>query len=162
MFTDPVTQAKTYSKHHGRFAREVMTRDVVTVSETTSLPEVATALESHKIKRVPVVRDRQVVGIVSRANLLHGLATSKPSPVGSRNDAELREALNKAIQTSGIRTTFLNVVVSDGVAQLWGAMESREERDALLVILENVQGLKKVEAHVNVFGPAVIRSMSAV
>ncbi len=74
LFSDEITEATEYVKTHGRRAAEVMTRDVVTVDEDTPLHEIAALLEERRIKRVPVVRDGRLVGIVSRANLLHGLA----------------------------------------------------------------------------------------
>ena len=158
----PAEKATSYVKRHGRFAREVMTRKVHTVSEETSLPAIAKILEGRAIKRVPVVRQGKVVGIVSRANLLQGLAAAKPHVARSVADSELRRALTEAVAEAGIRTTFLNIVVSDGVAHLWGAVESREERDALKVVIENASDLKGVENHVNVMPNQAMRSMGAV
>ena len=53
-----------------------MTRDVVTVTEETNLAEVATLLETHRIKRVPVMREGKIVGIVSRSNLVRALGAA--------------------------------------------------------------------------------------
>jgi CBS-domain-containing membrane protein len=139
-----------------------MTRNVHTVTEETSLPELAALLESRAIKRVPVMRRGKVVGIVSRANLLQGLAAARPHVERSLEDAELRRALTGAVAETGIRTTYLNIVVSDGVAHLWGAVESREEIDALKVVVENAEDLKGVENHVNVLPTRVMRSMGSV
>jgi CBS domain-containing protein len=155
-FNDPVSQARRYVKHHGRFARDVMTRDVVTVTEDATLPEIATLLEERRIKRVPVLRDGEVVGIVSRANLLQGVAAANVPEKVSASDDALRAALNQAIEESGIRATFLNVIVTEGVAHLWGVMESRDERDALRVIVENAPGLRRVENHIAVFAPSML------
>jgi len=155
-FADPASQARRYVKHHGRSAREVMTRDVVTVPEDATLPEIATLLEERRIKRVPVLRDGKVVGIVSRANLLQGVAAANVPAAGSASDNALRAALNQAIEESGIEATFLNVIVAEGVAHLWGAMESWDERDALRVIVENTPGLKGVENHIAVFAPSML------
>ena len=71
-----------------RTARDVMARPVITVDEDTDVREIARLLQAHRIKRVPVVRDGQVVGIVSRENLLSALAAeegqagTKPEPAG--------------------------------------------------------------------------------
>jgi CBS domain-containing protein len=67
-----------YLQGHGLRAHDVMTRDVVVVQENAILPEIADLLEMHRIKRVPVVRDGQMVGIVSRANLLRALVDARP------------------------------------------------------------------------------------
>ena len=63
-------------KSHGRTVKDIMTRDVVTVTEETNLAEVATLLETHRIKRVPVMRDGKIVGIVSRSNLVRALGAA--------------------------------------------------------------------------------------
>ncbi len=65
--------ARDYVKSHGRTVKDIMTRDVVTVAEETDLAQVATLLETNRIKRVPVMRDGKIVGIVSRANLVQGV-----------------------------------------------------------------------------------------
>src|SRR5882724_5366776 len=68
--------ARDYVKSHARRVKDVMTRDVVSVSDTTDLADIAMLLEARQIKRVPVVRDGKLVGIVSRANLVRALATT--------------------------------------------------------------------------------------
>src|SRR5580692_8668968 len=81
--------ARDYVKSHGRTVKDIMTRDVVTVSEDTDLAEIATLLETKRIKRVPVTRDGKVVGIVSRANLVRALAaatTGAPMPAANADD----------------------------------------------------------------------------
>jgi CBS domain-containing protein len=69
--------ARDYVKSHARTVKDVMTRDVVSVADTTELADIATLLETRRIKRVPVVRDGKLVGIVSRANLVRALATTR-------------------------------------------------------------------------------------
>ena len=64
-----------FVKAHGRKAKDVMTRQVISVSPNTSLQEIANLLEKHGIKRVPVIENGRLVGIVSRANLVQALAT---------------------------------------------------------------------------------------
>jgi CBS domain-containing protein len=63
-----------------RKAKDVMTAPVVTVGEDTEIREVARLLATQDIRRVPVVRDGRVVGIVSRGDLLRALADSQPGP----------------------------------------------------------------------------------
>src|SRR5690348_2151804 len=72
--------ARDYVKSHGRTAKDIMTREVITIDETTELSDVADLLETKKIKRVPVMRDGKLVGIVSRANLVRALAATKGEP----------------------------------------------------------------------------------
>src|SRR5439155_17984592 len=72
----PGRLADEYVHTHGRKVEEVMTTDPATVAENSALGEVVELMEKHRIKRLPVVRGNQVVGIVSRANLLHALASA--------------------------------------------------------------------------------------
>jgi CBS domain-containing protein len=69
------TLAGEFARSHGSRVSEVMTPEVITVSEDTPISEIASLLERNRIKRVPVVRDGRVVGIVSRANLIQALAS---------------------------------------------------------------------------------------
>jgi CBS domain-containing protein len=84
---DPIASdrelARDYVKSHARTVKDVVTRDVVSVSDTTELADIAMLLEARQIKRVPVVRDGKLVGIVSRANLVRALATTMSAPTTS-------------------------------------------------------------------------------
>lgn len=87
--------ARDYVKSHGRTVRDIMTRDVVTVTEDTDLGDVAALLEAKRIKRVPVTRDGKVIGIISRANLVRALAATKGAPLreGEDDDRTIRARL---------------------------------------------------------------------
>jgi CBS domain-containing protein len=61
-----------------RRAREIMSAPVLTVAEDTPVAEIARLLAAYRIKRVPVVRDGRIVGIVSRADLLRAFAAEQP------------------------------------------------------------------------------------
>ena len=66
--------AGEYIKSHSGKVKDVMTRDVLSVTEETPVADIAVLLEINRIKRVPVLRDGKLVGIVSRANLVRALA----------------------------------------------------------------------------------------
>ena len=74
----PGRLADEYTHSHGRKVYEIMTADPLTVSEETSLDEVVRLMEKHRIKRLPVVRGKEVVGIVSRANLVACARGARP------------------------------------------------------------------------------------
>lgn len=156
----PSQKAKDYVKTHGRHAADVMTRDVITVTSDVSLAAIATLLEKHRIKRVPVVDDGKLVGIVSRANLLQGLAMQETAPV-SGDDEAVRQALMSELRTASVGTDYLNVVVLDGKVQIWGAVETQEEKRAVPVAVENVTGIADWEDHVRIVPPMVVRSLWA-
>lgn len=150
LFGSNSANAADFVKAHGRRAQHVMTQDVVTVTEETPVAEVARLLETRRIKRVPVVRDGRLVGIVSRANLLHGLA-SLPTAAGteaSADDRTLREQALQAINgVRGLAMSWINVTVRDGVAELWGTAPTDDEERAAQVAVENVPGVRRVVSH---------------
>ncbi|MCW5636676.1 MAG: CBS domain-containing protein [Rubrivivax sp.] len=150
---DPVAQAIDYMKAHGGLAREVMTRTVVSVDEQASLEHIAALLEKHGIKRVPVLRAGKVVGIVSRADLLHGILARQDAPQPPADVGGLRERVAAEISASGLRGEFINVIVSGGAVHLWGATFSEEEREAARLAASRAAGARRVESHLGVFTP---------
>jgi CBS domain-containing protein len=110
----PGRLAGEYVHTHARKIGDVMTPDPYTVTEDTSLEDVVQLMEKHRIKRLPVVRGKLLVGIVSRANLLHALASlarSAPAPLAT--DEAIRERLLKELdQQKWAPIAFLTVVVS--------------------------------------------------
>jgi len=148
--SDPVKKAEDYVKTHGQHAKDVMTENVVTVSEETPLTEIAKILERRRIKRVPVVRDGKLVGIVSRANLMHGLIAQEEEAGALSSDLEIKDAILEEIEESGARHEFVDVVVSHGTAQLWGAVYSDKEKVAVHAAAESIRGVKSVVDHVGV------------
>ena len=139
--------ASEYVKRHARKAREIMTPNPVTITEDEPLHRVARLLEKQHIKRVPVVRDGKLVGIVSRANLLQGLAarTAVESETVA-DDRAIRDAIIKEIRNNtGVWVERINVIVSQGVVQLWGLVDSQEQKTAAQVAAENTPGVKSVE-----------------
>ena len=142
--------AGEYIKTHGRKAGDVMTRDVVGVPEDTELYKIAGLLEGHHIKRVPVIRDGRLVGIVSRANLLYALAAKGAESAGpsSSNDQTIREKLLHAMsEKAGFDTALINVIANDGVVQIWGLVGSGTEKMAAQIAVESIPGVKSVENH---------------
>ena len=143
----PTSLAAEYARTHGRKASEVMTTDVITVADTTPIAAIAALMETYRIKRVPVLREGKLVGIVSRANLLRALATLLqvvPEPLSS--DCGIRTTvLNELHQHKwGGRVSQLDVTVQDGVVTLWGVVNSEEQRMAVRVVAENVPGVTQV------------------
>jgi len=130
--------AAEYLKEHSRKVADVMTREVISAAPDTPVSDIATLLERHRIKRVPIVQNGKVVGIVSRANLIQALATSRkkltlPQPVA---DAELREKIASRLKSEPwVRPLLANVIVTDGTVDLWGLVDSAVEKKALRVVV---------------------------
>ncbi|MBV8578696.1 MAG: CBS domain-containing protein [Acetobacteraceae bacterium] len=140
------TLAADFAKSHGKKVGEVMTSGVVSVSEDTPLSEIATLFERKGIKRVPVIKDGKLAGIVRRANLIQALA----SVVGrmdehDETDRQIRlELMSRLRQQSWTDFGSRNVTVSDRVVHLWGLVGSAAERNALLALAEGVPGVSRV------------------
>ncbi len=157
VFAEPEDRARDYIKTHGMCAQDIMSRNVISVSEGTPLAEIAETLERNHIKRVTVMRDDKLVGIVSRANLLRGLVAVGAKTDASKSDRDLRTAIEKAALQAGLKAEHVSVVVADGVATVWGMVESDAERSAIGVAAERVVGVSQVENNINVM-PAMVRA----
>jgi CBS domain-containing protein len=143
----PGKLADEYVQAAGQKVEEVMTPEPQTITPETPLEEVVALMERHRIKRLPVVQDGKVVGIVSRANLLHALASvahEVKAPAG--DDATIRERI-MAECAKQPWAPHINVVVRDGVVGLWGVITDERERKAFMVAAENVPGVKAVHDH---------------
>lgn len=150
LLENPNNLAQEYVKSHGRTAEDVMTRKVITVTEETPANEIAEILEKNRIKRVPVVHDGKVVGIVSRANLLHGLIVRKVPVKSKGQETDLKKAVLEELRETGVRS-LIDVVVSGGVVHLWGSVESDPEKEALEIAASNTPGVTSVVNHVGVY-----------
>ncbi len=141
--------AGDYVKSHSGKVKDVMTRDVVSVIETTPVADIAILLETNRIKRVPVVRDNKLIGIVSRANLVRalGMTINEPSSAEA-DDRTIREKLLAELKAQRwAEVSPANVTVKDGVVHLWSSYLSEQEKRALLVAAENIPGVRRVEDH---------------
>jgi CBS domain-containing protein len=154
-FVGPGKLADEYVHTHGRKVSEVMTDDPVHVVEETPLEEVVSLMEKRRIKRIPVVRGTKVVGIVSRANLLHALARiageAKPA---SADDKTIRTKLLATLNAEQWAPVgALDIFVRDGVVDLWGVITDERERRAMIVAAENTPGVKAVKDHLTWVDP---------
>jgi CBS domain-containing protein len=144
----PGRLADEYVRTSGRKVDEIMTLDPVCVTEDDSLETVVEQMERRRVKRLPVMRGGQMIGIVSRANLMHALASlaRDDAPAPARDGPTIRDRILAAIGGQPWATR-INVVVRNGVAELWGAIMEERERQALIVATENVAGVKEVHDH---------------
>jgi CBS domain-containing protein len=136
-----------YVKSHARFARDIMTRDVATVAPDTPLAEIATLLERRRIKRVPVLDEGQLVGIVSRSDLVHALVavTRAGAQADSIADETIRAMLLAELRRQAWwRRDFANVTVEKGMVTFAGLIQTESERVAARVAAETVPGVRGV------------------
>lgn len=145
----PGQLAEEYAHAHGRKVEEVMTRDVVTVADEASLEEAVRLLERYHIKRLPVVKGGAIVGIISRANLLHALIVGSPkAATASMSDAAIREALMATLDKEPWALHGLvNAIVENGIVDFGGVIHDERQRLALRIAAENIPGVKEVRDH---------------
>jgi len=138
--------ATDYVKSHARFAGEVMSRPVVTADENTPLDQVAKLFENHNIKRVPIVRGSNVVGIVSRADLLRLLAGlhEKSDPAPADDNAIQKEIMKRMKTEPWFSSAQIEVAVRNGIAKIEGIAMSHDQQTAMRVVAENVPGVRAV------------------
>ncbi|WP_321917308.1 MULTISPECIES: CBS domain-containing protein [unclassified Paraburkholderia] len=140
--------AGEYLKENAVKVDDVMTANVVSVSPSTPLSEIADVLERLRIKRVPVLDQGKLVGIVSRANLIRALASAaRPDQAGLVSDETIHRDVIQALAGHRWAMPAENVVVKEGVVHFWGTVNSEEERKAILVSAQLVPGVKGVEDH---------------
>ncbi len=143
--TPASTLAGEFAKSHGRRVEEIMSSNIVSASEDTPLGEIATLLERHRIKRLPILRAGKLVGIVSRSNLIQALASSQAQTgagSGAASDRKLRlELLDRLDHQSWTDFGERNIIVSGGIVHLWGLVGSADEHKALLALAEGLPGV---------------------
>jgi len=145
----PGRVADEYTHSHGNRVSEVMTAEVQTVEQDTALEDIVDMMERRRIKRVPVVCGGQVVGIITRSNLMHAMVSlaRKAEPTAT-DDASIRERLLAEIKREQwAPAAMINVVVHEGVVELWGVIIDERQRQALKVAAENISGVKAVKDH---------------
>jgi CBS domain-containing protein len=144
--TPATTLAAEFAKSHGKQVKELMSEHVIIANEDTPLAEIAAILERRRIKRIPIMRDGALVGIVSRANLIQALASTNLEPSKELDQSRrIRQELLRRLETQSW-TDFgsRNIIVTDGKVHLWGLVGSPAERKALLAIAEGVPGVTGV------------------
>jgi len=61
----------------GEKVKDIMSKDLISVNEETPVEEIANLLTTHKINRVPVLREKKLVGLVSRTDIVRAIAMGK-------------------------------------------------------------------------------------
>ena len=155
--------ATEYVMSNARKVADIMIRRVVTATPDTPLGDIATLLEKNSIKRVPIMNDGKIVGIVSRANLVQALAsmakkTKKKTSVANPRDSEIRKKVISRLNAQPWRPSMLNVTVHDGTVDLWGLVTSEDEKKAARIAVEIIPGVKVVND--NLMIPPAVSGMT--
>ncbi len=150
--------ADEYVHTHAKTVGDVMTSEVVTAEPDATLDEVVTAMEHHRVKRIAVVKDGRLVGIVSRADLLRALGSLAPAADAwtgaAASDTSIRNRILAELEGQIWATAaVISVVVWDGSVHLWGTITDEAQRAALRVMAENVSGVREVRDHLVLVEP---------
>ena len=148
-FTSTGRLADDFVAERGRRVEDVMTRDHVTVHEEARLEELVALMERRGVKRLPVLRNGQLVGIVTRSNLLQavaGLAKEIPDPTA--DDDHIQARLLRTFDAADWRPIGLQVAVRNGSVHLYGLIGDDRARRAAVVAAENTEGVKEVHDHI--------------
>ncbi len=142
--------AEVYTRTHGRKVEEIMTSDVITVDEGLRLEEAAALMEKHHVKRLPVIRDGQMTGIIARSDFVRALANFvRPSyeeaPV---SDAKIKASIKAELKAeTWAPVGMIDVEVKNAVVSLNGVISDESQRNAIRVIAENTEGVREVHDH---------------
>lgn len=150
MFVSTDTLAQEFVKSHAKSVRDVMTQPAITAPPQAPLRDIANLMEKYRIKRVPIVEDGKVVGIVSRANLLQALASAGDDNDPGEADRAMRERILASIRDKPWASRPVTVFVRQGQVDLRGFVYSEDERAAIRVAAEATPGVQAVQDHLQI------------
>ena len=147
-FADAEGLAREYQKAVGTTAGEVMTTEVLCVGPEAPVAAAAVILDERRIRRLPVVANGRLVGIVSRGDLVRALASAAPTPPASLSDGDLvREMRERLRREPWATTSGILFEARDGILALWGLVSTDLERSALETMARAIPGVRGVESH---------------
>lgn len=142
--------ARDFVKSHSWKVGDVMSKPCVTVTEDTTLADVAILLGTRGIKRLPVLRDGALVGVVSRSDLLKIIAVSGQDVIAAGDDALRIGAETRLREAANMFASIPSVTVEKGIIHLWGSIRSEAEREAARVAIERIHGIGGIEDHLTI------------
>ncbi|MBR0697850.1 CBS domain-containing protein [Bradyrhizobium lablabi] len=148
LFTGVGRAATDFVHERGREVEDVMTTNPITVEEQTPLDEIVHLMQKHGVKRLPVVNDKTMVGIVTRADILQAVASmARDVPDPTADDSHIRDRIVRDISATAWRPAGFQVWVRNGVVHLYGLIFDERARQAAIVLAENMSGVKEVHDH---------------
>lgn len=146
-FGDAERLAREYQKAHGMTVGEVMTRSLIAVSPDFPIESAALILDQHRIRRVPVVADGQLLGILSRGDLIKALAKAPPRAGGQPSDERLvREMRARLAEEPWVSNRGIVVQAKDGELSLWGLVLTETEKSAVETMARTIEGCKGIDS----------------
>ncbi|MHA4735151.1 CBS domain-containing protein [Ensifer adhaerens] len=140
-------RASAYVRRSSWRVGDAMTADPVTIDENASVERVAVLMQERSIKRIPVLKDGRLVGVVSRADLLQAIVTASQDETAAGDEAIQRSILVRLNENTGLEGLVIKVAVSDGIVHLWGHVDTKDCRRAARILAESVRGVRGVVEH---------------
>ncbi|MBR1163702.1 CBS domain-containing protein [Bradyrhizobium elkanii] len=148
LFTGVGRAATDFVHERGRKVEDVMTTTPITVDEQAPLDEIVHLMHKHGVKRVPVVKGKTMVGIVTRSDILQAVASlAREVPDPTADDSHIRERILREINATGWRPAGFQVWVRNGAVHLHGLIFDERARQAAIVLAENTSGVREVRDH---------------
>lgn len=150
LFEDHEKLAVEYRKAHGLVAEDVMTQPVITILPGTPVEEIAHLMAERHIKRVPVVEDGRLVGIVSRGDVLRAayerlIALEESETERPRSDDEIvTRFLARLRDEPWAEVSHIRPTCEGGIVTIHGEVESEAEREAVEIAARGIAGVRGV------------------
>lgn len=158
IYAKPDVMAREFAKSHGTKAHSIMARPVVSVQHDAELQTVADTLDRHAIKRVPVMKDGKLIGIIARSDLVRAFGQTNASPGGCvhLSNGIVHKAISDAMNDlAWLDTSYINMTVKDGVVRVSGFVQSKDHHDAVRILVEEMPGVERVETDLEVGMPTL-------
>lgn len=154
-FLAPGRVAEKYIHEHGRIVREIMSHDPITVEEYLPLEDAVKIMEKNYIKRLPVMRGEQVVGMLTRADLMRVVAErGNAFPALKDSDEAIRKKIMDGIsEQSWLEPSLIEIAVCDGIVTLFGSVSDNQTAEAVRVLAANVKGVSSVNSELRILEP---------
>lgn len=148
LFLSDEQRARNFVKSHGRKARQVMSQPAICAGPDTPLTDIVRLMEQHGIKRLAIVEQGRLAGMVTRSDLLRAMVAHQSAAPAASSDTALSERIDSILRDEAwASSAIVYVRVEDGVAQLWGTVESAPQREALILAVRGVPGIRDVQPH---------------
>lgn len=159
LFETDTSLAREFVRQGARKVSDIMSTDVITVTENASLASAADLLDKHGIKRLIVLRGKELAGILSRADIVRAIARASEKKAGAGatgSDDTIRQALlDRISDESWAKVQLVNTHVHDGVVELSGFVGSDAQKQALRVLAENTPGVQQVRDRLRIYVPPI-------
>lgn len=157
-YARPEKMAQAFVKSHGAKAHDIMARPVISVEHDAELQTVANTLDQHGIKRVPVMRDGKLVGVIARSDLVRAFGTTHATGDGRAHlsSGMVHKAITDVMDGKPwLDSSYLNISVNGGIVRVSGFVQSKDHQEAIRLMIGEVPGVERVEQDIEIGMPSL-------